>query len=604
MEMDSEVRDVIREHGINSDEKPDFSSKVNLAVQEKFDFVFGEKNYSDLDDKDATEFEAAVEEGELDAVEEEIVEDIAPISGVSLDFGDDESEENKAIEQNDGGLAPSGEEVPMSTEDDNTTSEDGLEFELGLDDDDGGALEETAPAPEESPEMTTTSTETADGINLDDSLMIQMGQTGDTESLSETDLDADLDLGGGDDLDLGLGDDDDFSLDSTGSTSGGGDDLDLGSDDDLDLGGGEDIAMDSSDGGGLDLGDGVEEVDGGDEISFGANPAEEAPSEASTPKEFDYKSGQNAANDEDDIDLGDDLDDDDDDAATKIVSADEAAAALAADDEFEMDDVEEATTVAPSAAASLGDDEFDVTSDNDADDEFDVTPENDAGIAAPIPQPIVIGGDRQPTASINQDELVRLQATIRHLKEEREGLLEEVDKLREEKREFERKNTGLRADIDEARIEVTILRQRQEKEYEEIRRGFKLEEERRTIAEEKARHYQKEFERLGQKVRIDINKIRKREKELESQLELQSMDSESQVRTRDQKILELKRKIDSLEFNMENFTIKEAKTRDDKYKLEERLGKIMGTLRGSIQLLEEEIEEEEMNNKLKRQGSA
>jgi len=89
---------------------------------------------------------------------------------------------------------------------------------------------------------------------------------------------------------------------------------------------------------------------------------------------------------------------------------------------------------------------------------------------------------------------------------------------------------------------------------------------------------------------VDFNHIKQREKELESQLELAKMDSESQVKSRDKKILELKRKIDQLEFNMENIVIREQKSRDDKMKLEDRLDRIMKTLRGSIEVIEEDRE--------------
>ena len=115
-------------------------------------------------------------------------------------------------------------------------------------------------------------------------------------------------------------------------------------------------------------------------------------------------------------------------------------------------------------------------------------------------------------------------------------------------------------------------------------------EERKAFFEEKSKTLQKEFDRLSQKIRIDFNKVKQREKELESQLELVTMDSQSQVKSRDMKILDLKRKIDSLEFNMENATIKEQKSREDKVRLEERLTKIMKTLRGSIKLLEDDID--------------
>ena len=41
------------------------------------------------------------------------------------------------------------------------------------------------------------------------------------------------------------------------------------------------------------------------------------------------------------------------------------------------------------------------------------------------------------------------------------------------------------------------------------------------------------------------------------------VDSENQIQSREKKILELKRKIDALEFNMENAAIKEEKSREN-----------------------------------------
>jgi len=50
---------------------------------------------------------------------------------------------------------------------------------------------------------------------------------------------------------------------------------------------------------------------------------------------------------------------------------------------------------------------------------------------------------------------------------------------------------------------------------------------------------------------VDIRRIRVREKELEGQLEILKKDSSALLQARDEKILELKRRIDLLEFNME-----------------------------------------------------
>ena len=209
--------------------------------------------------------------------------------------------------------------------------------------------------------------------------------------------------------------------------------------------------------------------------------------------------------------------------------------------------------------------------------------------------------EKRVASAYNEDELMRLQATIRQLREERDGLLKDISDLKTEKKLQDQENLGLKAELDEVKIELTIMKKRHQDEIEEMNYRTRLSDEKKAIAEEKSRQMQKEFDRLSQKVRIDFNQVKQREKELESQLELVSMDSESQVRSRDMKILELKRKIDQLEFNMENSAIKESKAREDKVKIEEKLAKIMKTLRGSIQVLEDDLElDEELIEKIKK----
>lgn len=188
------------------------------------------------------------------------------------------------------------------------------------------------------------------------------------------------------------------------------------------------------------------------------------------------------------------------------------------------------------------------------------------------------------------EDAVRVHATIRNLREEREDLLAQIKNLKSETKELEQDNLTLKANLDEAKIEITILRKRHMVELEDLKYRLTISEEKKAIADEKARQADARREKLEQKVRIDFNQVKQREKELESKLELLSMDVDSQVQSRDHKILELRRKIDALEFNMENASIKEQKSLEDKRKLEDRLNKIMKTLRHSIKNLEDDID--------------
>ena len=191
--------------------------------------------------------------------------------------------------------------------------------------------------------------------------------------------------------------------------------------------------------------------------------------------------------------------------------------------------------------------------------------------------------------AIPESEALRYQATIKQLREEREGLLSQINKFKQDAAVQDQDLLGLRSELDEVKIENSIIKKRYHNELEDYAYRLKIAADKKSYAEEKLKYMEKEFRRLENRVRVDVNHTRQREKELEGQLELVKMDSESQVQTRDKKILELKRKIDQLEFNMENASIREQKSREDKVQLEDRLEKIMKTLRGSIEVLEEDI---------------
>ena len=204
------------------------------------------------------------------------------------------------------------------------------------------------------------------------------------------------------------------------------------------------------------------------------------------------------------------------------------------------------------------------------------------------PRPQSISNER--SSFISDDESIRVQATMRQLREEREDFLNQIKAIKIENKELEQDNLTLKAAFDEAKIEISILRKRHSVEMEDLKYQLSLKEEKKTLAEERAKIAENKREKLEQKVRIDFNQVKQREKELESKLEMLSIDVDSQVHTRDQKILELRRKIDALEFNMENVSIRELKSHEDKRKLEDKLTKIMKTLRHSIKNLEDDID--------------
>jgi hypothetical protein len=96
-----------------------------------------------------------------------------------------------------------------------------------------------------------------------------------------------------------------------------------------------------------------------------------------------------------------------------------------------------------------------------------------------------------------------------------------------------------------------------------------------------------EVSKVKERVRVDIRRIRVREKELESQLEILKKDSAALLQARDEKILDLKRRLDLLEFNMELVQEQYSKERQSAEELRGRLKDAAKAMRQAGGLLEQ-----------------
>jgi len=99
----------------------------------------------------------------------------------------------------------------------------------------------------------------------------------------------------------------------------------------------------------------------------------------------------------------------------------------------------------------------------------------------------------------------------------------------------------------EKQVELEVMG----RQVDDLEQQLKDRTEKTRVIETKLRLTLDEVNKVKERVRVDIRRIRVREKELEGQLEVLKKDSSALLQARDEKILELKRKIDLLEFNME-----------------------------------------------------
>ncbi len=612
-DLDINIEETEEPEAMDLSAPEDAPPQEEAAMKDDDELDLGLEPEEEIDlDEGALEFGGAAEEVE-DEVEDDSVE--------GLDFGG-ESEDGASDD-----LVASKEESEEENKEESEADSGG--FELGDDSDDGslslGGVDDDAGALDLGGDD-----DDAGGLDLggddDDAGALDLG--GDDDDAGALDLGADddsgsLDLGepdSEDNLDLGAEEDEDLSEDVD-EVSAVLEDIVSDAEDDEDSGElniGAEFSEDDEDDEELDLG-ASEEVDLEEELNLGDDEEEDS-SEVLDFSDTDEGTGEIDApdmteTDSEVLDLGEAEDEDIDEFAEET----NPTVVVAAED----DSLREFKAPIPGSETEDEEDEdeiFDLDEDDEEDIDLDATvtevveppkPEEPAEevVAEAVEkveetvqareeapeqeyEPIVITPEEQRVAeAFNQTELARLQGTIRQLREEREELLKEIHELKTDSKLGDQERLGLQAELDEAKIEIQILKKRSHDEVDELKYQLRLSEEKKQIFEERSRSVQKEFDRLNQKVRIDINQVKQREKELESQLELVTMDSQSQVKSRDMKILDLKRKIDALEFNMENASIREIKSREDKERVEERLEKIMRTLRGSLKSLESDVDD-------------
>ena len=214
----------------------------------------------------------------------------------------------------------------------------------------------------------------------------------------------------------------------------------------------------------------------------------------------------------------------------------------------------------------------------------------DIPVVTAAPMPAAKSSYEERSSFISDEDSARVHGTIRQLREEREDLLEQIKNFKSGMRELQQDNLTLKAALDDIKIEYSIIKKRHLSEVEDLKDRIAISEKKKIIAEDKSKLIELQKQKLEQKIKIDYNQVKQREKTLESQLEMITIELDSRIQIREQKILELNRKIESLEFNMENIAFRDQKSQDDKRKLEDKLSKIMKTLRHSIKNLEDDID--------------
>lgn len=195
------------------------------------------------------------------------------------------------------------------------------------------------------------------------------------------------------------------------------------------------------------------------------------------------------------------------------------------------------------------------------------------------------GGPSSSTeAALAQSESLRI-AQSRLLE-----LEQEIERLRLQNEELAAAAETLRRRADE----MSSRHQRREHDYQNALETFEQEKQLLMDSKEALQLENEDLRRkndeLELRVTTNIQKIRVRERELENRLELVKMESAALIRTKDEMVLELKRNIDQLNLELNNYRTKNQELNRLTTDKQEMLRRTVKALRLALSMLEGEEE--------------
>lgn len=189
-------------------------------------------------------------------------------------------------------------------------------------------------------------------------------------------------------------------------------------------------------------------------------------------------------------------------------------------------------------------------------------------------------------------EKARLERNHEKISAELEALKVEVRDLERKRQEAEGKAERIEKRNHEQDKQLVETRERAGMEKESLLERIKLLE--RELEESRGR-----YGSLKDRVRRDIRKIQTREKELETRLELLKRDSETLIGERDRQVLELRRKIDALEFDLDLIQDRKIQAENNANRYVDKLARVARTLDLAVAMLaEDEPAEEEEDDEI------
>lgn len=180
---------------------------------------------------------------------------------------------------------------------------------------------------------------------------------------------------------------------------------------------------------------------------------------------------------------------------------------------------------------------------------------------------------------LREQDVVALSAQLKTTKEQNAKLEEDLRGARAATVELQRQVEERDRRVQGFEREKSVAVHSVEAEVSELRFQLKSKNDKVKLLESRVLEATNEIEALKERVRADIRKIRVREKDLENRLEILKKDSEVLITARENKIIDLKRKLDLVEFNIDLLQDRYAKEKEHSSYLKERLEKASRAMR-------------------------
>ncbi|MBI2711279.1 MAG: hypothetical protein HYX41_00245 [Bdellovibrio sp.] len=222
------------------------------------------------------------------------------------------------------------------------------------------------------------------------------------------------------------------------------------------------------------------------------------------------------------------------------------------------------------------------------------TPKQSSFLAEAMGDAVIPGGVAQaPDLDTIKKYLLLREQDVAVLSSQLKAIQNQVQLLEQMLREERAKNAELNHVANEQKEKIEAFEKEKarivgkfESEMQDLNFQLKAKVDRAKIFESQIEESSEEMEHLKERVRSDIRKIRVRERELENRLEIMKKDSEALIGARESKIIELKRKLDLLEFNMDLLQDQYNREKDKSRDLKERLNKAAQIVRVAEGLLD------------------